>query len=99
MDRRGLLLATSALLLVRPAAAQGGLERLFGIYVGTARVEDGEGRPVEQREDPGEALEGERRPVSDRLRFPAPIRCFHPFRPHPDLPGRPAVRKASGIPL
>lgn len=50
MDRRGLLLATSALLLVRPAAAQGGLERLFGIYVGTARVEDGEGRPVEQRD-------------------------------------------------
>jgi len=50
MDRRGLLLGGACALLVRPAAAESPLERLFGVYVGTARVEDGEGRPLEQRD-------------------------------------------------
>jgi hypothetical protein len=51
MDRRSLLLAlATAALTARPARAQGPLDRLFGVFVGVARVEDGDGRIVEQRD-------------------------------------------------
>jgi len=50
MDRRGFLAAAAGTLLPRPAAARNPLDELLGVYVGTARVEDGEGRTVEQRD-------------------------------------------------
>lgn len=51
MDRRGLLLAlTAAALAGRPARAEGPLEAVFGVFVGVARVEDGYGRTIEQRD-------------------------------------------------
>lgn len=50
MDRRGLLATAACALLSRPAAARSPLEELLGVYVGTARVEDGAGRIVEQRD-------------------------------------------------
>ncbi len=53
MSRRRPLLAVMALLVlvaVRPAAAAGGLERLFGVWVGYATVYDAAGREVERRE-------------------------------------------------
>lgn len=54
-DRRGLLRAglvagLAAPLGLRAAHAAAPLERLLGSYVGVARVEDGEGRPLEQRD-------------------------------------------------
>lgn len=51
MDRRGLLLALAAAALAgRPARAESPLQAVFGVFVGVARVEDGEGRSIEQRD-------------------------------------------------
>jgi len=50
MDRRGFLAAAVSALVARPAAARNALDELLGVYIGTARVEDGEGRTVEQRD-------------------------------------------------
>ncbi len=51
MDRRGLLLALAAAAFAgHPVRAEGPLDRLFGVFVGVARVEDGEGRAIEQRD-------------------------------------------------
>lgn len=51
MDRRRLLLASLALpLAAATARAAEPLERLFGTYVGVARVEDEAGRVIEQRD-------------------------------------------------
>ncbi len=52
MQRRGLLLfaGLGALAAVAPARGESALERLLGIYVGTARVEDARGELVEKRD-------------------------------------------------